>query len=37
MFEAFPEEFHGKYDFVHIRFVIGVTKEDVYPRIALVS
>lgn len=30
MFEAFPEEFHGKYDFVHLRFVIGAAKEDAY-------
>lgn len=34
MFEVFPKEFHGKYDFVHIRFVIGATTGDTYKIIA---
>lgn len=33
MFKSFPEEFHGKFDLVHIRFVVAAITEDTYKDI----
>lgn len=30
MFQLFPAELHGKYDFIHLRFVISAIREDRY-------
>lgn len=30
MFKPFPAELHGRYDLVHLRFVVGAIKEDMY-------